>query len=120
MPTAGQPMNFRIALAALMLSALPHAAVADSPDSTRPAEIARESVNTLLTDLVYNGKDYFAVGWRGHILHSPDAQAWHQTEVPVSVLLTAVDFVDAQTGCCLLYTSPSPRDGLLSRMPSSA
>ena len=22
--------------------------------------------------------------------------------------------------CCLLYTSPSPRDGLLSRMPSSA
>ena len=28
----------------------------------------------------------------------------------------------ANTGheCCLLYTSPSPRDGLLSRMPSSA
>ena len=27
--------------------------------------------------------------------------------------------VDALLGC-LLYTSPSPRDGLLSRMPSSA
>ena len=25
-----------------------------------------------------------------------------------------------ERGCCLLYTSPSPRDGLLSRMPSSA
>ena len=25
-----------------------------------------------------------------------------------------------QTRRCLLYTSPSPRDGLLSRMPSSA
>ena len=25
-----------------------------------------------------------------------------------------------QSGACLLYTSPSPRDGLLSRMPSSA
>ena len=25
-----------------------------------------------------------------------------------------------QGGVCLLYTSPSPRDGLLSRMPSSA
>ena len=24
------------------------------------------------------------------------------------------------SGYCLLYTSPSPRDGLLSRMPSSA
>ena len=28
--------------------------------------------------------------------------------------------VDTQTLGCLLYTSPSPRDGLLSRMPSSA
>ena len=26
----------------------------------------------------------------------------------------------AQASGCLLYTSPSPRDGLLSRMPSSA
>ena len=26
----------------------------------------------------------------------------------------------ANPGGCLLYTSPSPRDGLLSRMPSSA
>ena len=26
----------------------------------------------------------------------------------------------AQSDTCLLYTSPSPRDGLLSRMPSSA
>ena len=27
---------------------------------------------------------------------------------------------DLLPGTCLLYTSPSPRDGLLSRMPSSA
>ena len=27
---------------------------------------------------------------------------------------------DSQGNACLLYTSPSPRDGLLSRMPSSA
>ena len=34
------------------------------------------------------------------------------------------DYSDPSTmpgvGDCLLYTSPSPRDGLLSRMPSSA
>ena len=50
------------------------------------------------------------------------------------ICLTVVDFGDnwfdveisAETvsksviGSCLLYTSPSPRDGLLSRMPSSA
>ena len=29
-------------------------------------------------------------------------------------------FARALTEICLLYTSPSPRDGLLSRMPSSA
>ena len=28
--------------------------------------------------------------------------------------------ISAQCVRCLLYTSPSPRDGLLSRMPSSA
>ena len=28
--------------------------------------------------------------------------------------------IERLTGFCLLYTSPSPRDGLLSRMPSSA
>ena len=28
--------------------------------------------------------------------------------------------LDARLDACLLYTSPSPRDGLLSRMPSSA
>ena len=30
------------------------------------------------------------------------------------------DVQAAWLGTCLLYTSPSPRDGLLSRMPSSA
>ena len=28
--------------------------------------------------------------------------------------------LNQRTNICLLYTSPSPRDGLLSRMPSSA
>ena len=39
--------------------------------------------------------------------------------------LACVTFADLDTPLslylnCLLYTSPSPRDGLLSRMPSSA
>ena len=32
----------------------------------------------------------------------------------------AEEGINAQISVCLLYTSPSPRDGLLSRMPSSA
>ena len=37
-----------------------------------------------------------------------------EADMPVAGL------VDPKTNTCLLYTSPSPRDGLLSRMPSSA
>src|SRR5664279_6120940 len=42
--------------------------------------------------------------------------------VPIDKIATP-DFaqrVAQQVDACLLYTSPSPRDGLLSRMPSSA
>ena len=31
-----------------------------------------------------------------------------------------ISHIETKLQCCLLYTSPSPRDGLLSRMPSSA
>ena len=34
--------------------------------------------------------------------------------------LESGDIVKLSMSSCLLYTSPSPRDGLLSRMPSSA
>ena len=34
--------------------------------------------------------------------------------------MIGVTYKTAWFMCCLLYTSPSPRDGLLSRMPSSA
>ena len=37
------------------------------------------------------------------------------------LITTIADLVQPGKGIlCLLYTSPSPRDGLLSRMPSSA
>ena len=42
-----------------------------------------------------------------------DAQSTSQLE-PNAMTLATVD------GICLLYTSPSPRDATLSRMPSSA
>ena len=44
-------------------------------------------------------------------------------EIWESAVLSTHDFLkeeDCLYYNCLLYTSPSPRDGLLSRMPSSA
>ena len=40
--------------------------------------------------------------------------------VVVAIAAVGMTLVIVHGGICLLYTSPSPRDGLLSRMPSSA
>ena len=45
---------------------------------------------------------------------TPDQTYWETVKV-----ILEYDSVE-QLDACLLYTSPSPRDGLLSRMPSSA
>ena len=54
------------------------------------------------------------------VLRSDDGHSWREHEPPASE--DAVhEMLDGHfEGTCLLYTSPSPRDGLLSRMPSSA
>ena len=48
----------------------------------------------------------------------PDATLSEAQIANVDQHLEALDLKPGMT--CLLYTSPSPRDGLLSRMPSSA
>ena len=45
-----------------------------------------------------------------------DGAVWPNVRVEEAVR----DGIDLLAITCLLYTSPSPRDGLLSRMPSSA
>ena len=40
--------------------------------------------------------------------------------IPLPLILGDEEYKVDWYACCLLYTSPSPRDGLLSRMPSSA
>ena len=54
--------------------------------------------------------------WAAHLERHPDDNDRDR-------YIDALDLVCSRTvrcGTCLLYTSPSPRDGLLSRMPSSA
>ena len=49
-------------------------------------------------------------------------KAEHEPPVEMEQLnqAAAAQKKETEMGDCLLYTSPSPRDGLLSRMPSSA
>ena len=49
------------------------------------------------------------------------ADGWYKgRERPPWGSACALPHCQRRSGSCLLYTSPSPRDGLLSRMPSSA
>ena len=54
-------------------------------------------------------EDFTAEDWTLLSRQKKDFYSEHQAEQALGFLRT-----------CLLYTSPSPRDGLLSRMPSSA
>ena len=63
------------------------------------------------------------LGWRDVLVleraQLTSGTTWHAAGLIVSGLLMDETSADIFT-YCLLYTSPSPRDGLLSRMPSSA
>ena len=69
---------------------------------------------------VFAGAQWF-IGWEGE---TPGSHcAWKIVEhdgVPVGFHYRGGVMPDYRGHGCLLYTSPSPRDGLLSRMPSSA
>ena len=59
------------------------------------------------------------VGYGAHSL-SLDGE-WTQSTIAVkSKKFSCPGLSSSEDETCLLYTSPSPRDGLLSRMPSSA
>ena len=92
----------RLALAAFALAVAPQALPQDAGQedpAARPAIIAPLAVRSLLLDLAWAGKRIFAVGERGHILHSADAgKSWTQVPVPTSSNLTAVYFADEKNG----------------------
>ena len=77
----------------------------------------------------YDAIPYRRVGRSGLVLPALSLGLWHNfgDSTPIdtqrALLRTAFDLginhFDLANNC-LLYTSPSPRDGLLSRMPSSA
>ncbi|MBK8992862.1 MAG: hypothetical protein IPM40_14830 [Gammaproteobacteria bacterium] len=65
----------------------------------RAAQLMPRAAQSLLIDIARAGERLVAVGERGHVLYSDDSgQRWIQAPVPVSVMLTAVWFLDAQHG----------------------
>lgn len=64
-----------------------------------PATPSKLAARSLLVAAANAGTRLITVGERGHILFSDDqGQSWRQAEVPVSVTLTAVQFLDEKVG----------------------
>ena len=58
---------------------------------------------------------------KGHLFVVADGMGAHAAgELASKLAIDHIPHLYAKYNDCLLYTSPSPRDGLLSRMPSSA
>ena len=65
------------------------------------------------------GMDYHAHLWKGRALSKEEDYERALVSFDLALRIRPEELA-ALDGNCLLYTSPSPRDGLLSRMPSSA
>ena len=81
--------------------AVPAALAGNGPDTlAQPAVHGPQALRAVLQDVARAGERLVAVGERGVVLLSDDNGAtWRQaTAVPVSVGLTAVQFIDAQQG----------------------
>ena len=101
----------------------------NKPDETRTFEKGKVEVASL--NDVTIGRAEFEPGWSWEKCVKPLAKT-NSCEAPhtqyvisgrMKVVMddgTEEEFGPGDVGICLLYTSPSPRDGLLSRMPSSA
>ena len=65
---------------------------------------------------------FLAVGVQVNSLAAQESRVLEpkNTVLSVNPFGLMLDLFNAEIERCLLYTSPSPRDGLLSRMPSSA
>ena len=85
-------------------------------------------VNSALIFLNINVNFVFGLGFAdifAYFTAASESSGLQVASVGVTMVCAFIFYklgVKAKKGanCCLLYTSPSPRDGLLSRMPSSA
>lgn len=84
---------------ALSSTAAAQSADGDVPSTdpaVQPAEVLPRASRALLLEAFHGEAGYIAVGERGHILVSDDAEHWQQREVPTRSTLTAVTGVADQ------------------------
>ena len=99
-------------LAAGLISLLSATGVARAADSTSPIVIPIHNWSSQVVMAYVIGGMFESMG--NNVEYVPaDSQAVYES-------IRNGDVTISHEVCCLLYTSPSPRDATLSRMPSSA
>ena len=110
-------------MALLKIARLGHPKIRQGSKLVSPYELQSSEIQKFIQDLVETMRDAHGVGIAAPQVHvskqviavevSPDNPRYpNQSAIPLVVLVNPK--------ICLLYTSPSPRDATLSRMPSSA
>ena len=102
----------------------------DIPGENNAGPVIHDEPLLAENEILFPGQALFCVLAENRIEARKAARLFKLESEELSALTTVDDAVDADSflhdpmvfkrGDCLLYTSPSPRDGLLSRMPSSA
>jgi len=72
----------------------PAATIAADDPSVLPSEIMPRASRSLLLGVAKSSAGYFAVGERGHVMHSQDGKAWTQLKVPTRSTLTSLAVID--------------------------
>lgn len=94
-----RPLAKALCIATLACAPAVYAAEPSSQILSIPSEKSPLAQHSLLLDTANAGSRQVAVGQLGHILYSDDdGTSWTQAQVPVSSTLTAVYFVDEQSG----------------------
>ena len=112
-----RPLSFILAFLSLLCNTLVIIAVTRTRSLQYPAMVMMCSL--ALTDVIFSL--YSLYRYIEIFTHEHMCQKSHPFQSALSMFCSHATLGNlAVISSCLLYTSPSPRDGLLSRMPSSA
>ena len=89
-------------------------------DFSKSFSVPASKSNNLLFKHYYNYEIDPSYSFNANDILSARIELNHRTFRKGFIALDGVGLKNNKAHTCLLYTSPSPRDGLLSRMPSSA
>ena len=97
-------LNYRTSILCIIIGIL--SSIVCLPAYSENAITTKQATSTLLLDSVNTGNNIIAIGWRGHIIISPDkGDSWQQVKAETRYSLTALTFSDNLLGWAVGHNS---------------